>query len=65
MKLSGLEDFDKLPNALDRLANKFDSRCNQLEACINNLEVAINRLTWFIWFSVAASIAQIVTAYLK
>jgi hypothetical protein len=61
MKLSDLEDYDKLQNALDRIENKFDSRFNQLEARINNLEAKINRVTWLIWVPVAASAAQIIT----
>lgn len=54
MKLSELEDYDKLQNALDRLENKFDARFNQLEARINRVERTV-------WLAVAASVAQIVT----
>ena len=68
MKLSELEDYDKLQNALDRIENKFDSRfndlkghINDLKAHINNLEAKINRVTWLIWVPVAASAAQIIT----
>jgi ubiquinone biosynthesis protein UbiJ len=55
MKLSELEDFDKLQNAFDRLENKLDSLFNQLEARINRLERTI-------WLAITASIAQIITA---
>lgn len=54
MKLSELEDYDKLQNALDRLENKFDARFNQLEARINRVERTV-------WLAVAASLAQIIT----
>jgi uncharacterized protein Yka (UPF0111/DUF47 family) len=65
VKLSELEDYDKLQNALDRLENKFDARFNQLEARLNGLEAKINRVAWLIWIPVAASVAQIVTALFK
>lgn len=58
MKLTDLEDYDRLQNALDRLENKFDARFNQLEARINRVERTV-------WLAIAASVAQIVTAILK
>ena len=54
MKLTDLEDYDRLQNALDRLENKFDSRFNQLEARLNRVERTV-------WLAIAASVAQIVT----
>jgi hypothetical protein len=61
MKLSELEDYDRLQNALDRLENKFDARFNQLEARINSLDAKVSRLTWLIWLPVMAAVAQIIT----
>jgi hypothetical protein len=58
MKLTDLEDYDRLQNALDRLENKFDARFNQLEARLNRVERTV-------WLAVAASLAQIVTVILK
>ena len=55
MKLTDLDDYEKLQNALDRLENKFDARFNQLEARINRVERTV-------WLAIAASIAQIITA---
>lgn len=59
MKLTDLEDYDRLQNALDRLENKFDSRFNQLEARINGIERKLN----LVWVAIAASVAQIVVAF--
>jgi hypothetical protein len=53
--------FDKLENRFDKLENKVDSRFNHLEARINKLD----QVRWLIWVPVAASLAQIITAYLK
>jgi hypothetical protein len=74
MKLIDLEDsaqivtkeyldtkLDRLQISIDHLENKLDSRFNHLEARINKLD----QVRWLIWVPVAASLAQIITTYLK
>ena len=61
MKLTDLDDYEKLQNALDRLENKFDARFNQLEAQLNQLERRFN----LIWVAIGATIIQILTAFWK
>ena len=58
MKLSELEDYNKLENRFDRLENKIDAGINRLEARINRIEAII-------WVPVAAAVAQIIVAFLK
>lgn len=74
MKLIDLEDsaqivtreylntkLERLQISIDKLENKVDSRFNHLEARINKLD----QVRWLIWVPVAASLAQILTAYFK
>ena len=61
MKLSELEDYEKLQNALDRLENKFDAHFNQLQSQLNQLERRFN----LIWVAIGATIIQILTVFWK
>jgi hypothetical protein len=61
MKLSDLEDYDKLEQRfekldirIDRLENKMDARFNQLE-----------RRFGLIWVAIVSSIAQILVTFLN
>lgn len=58
MKLTELEDYNKLENRWDKLENSFDHRFNQLESKINRVERTV-------WLAIAASIAQIASIILK
>ena len=61
MKLSDLEDYDRLQNSLDKFQNSIDRLENKFDARFNQLEARINRVERTVWVAVAAAIAQIVT----
>ena len=76
MKLTDLEDYDKVDNRFDQLENKIDARFNALEAkinaldaklngSVNTMEAKLNGIKTLIWVPVAAAIAQIIVAFMK
>ena len=58
MKLTELEDYDKLDNRLDRLENNLTARINQLEARFNKFEYTM-------WIVIGTAIVQIITTLNK
>jgi tetrahydromethanopterin S-methyltransferase subunit G len=65
VKLSELEDYDKLEVRFDRVDNRLDKIENSFNSRFNQLEARLNRVERTVWLAVAASVAQIVTALFK
>lgn len=60
MKLTELEDYDRLQNDFDRLRNAIDKLENKLDSRFNQLDRRISRVQYTVWLAIAASVAQIV-----
>ena len=58
MKLTDLEDYDKLENKLDKMENGFNARFNQLES-------RFNRFEYTMWVVAGTMIVQIITTLSK
>jgi hypothetical protein len=64
MKLSDLEDFDKIDNAFARLDNKIGALENKIEARFNALDAKINGQRVLMVAAIIGVLAQIVNAWI-
>jgi tetrahydromethanopterin S-methyltransferase subunit G len=65
MKLTELDDYDKLESRLDKIDIRLDKMENSFNARFNQLEARFNRFEYTMWVVAGTMIVQIITTISK